>query len=115
MMRASILVLGPLLARCGQAIVSLPGGCSIGARPVDSHILGLQAMGASIRIKNGYIYANAPQGLIGATIVMPQVTVTGCENIMMAAVLAKGITTIQNAAQEPEVVDLANFFNCCRC
>ena len=106
-MRASILVLGPLLARCGEAKVSLPGGCAIGARPVDQHIKGLQAMGAQIRVDNGYIHATASQ-LKGARIVTDMVTVTGTENLMMAAVLADGETIIENAAREPEVVDLAN-------
>jgi UDP-N-acetylglucosamine 1-carboxyvinyltransferase len=107
-MRASVLVLGPLLSRFGEAEVSLPGGCAIGTRPVDQHLKGLQAMGANIRIENGYIKAKAKQ-LQGATIVMDIVTVTGTENIMMAAVLAKGQTIIHNAAREPEVEDLANF------
>ena len=108
-MRASILVLGPLLARCGEARVSLPGGCAIGARPVEQHILGLQAMGAEIHVEHGYIHATAgPGGLRGACIVTDMVTVTGTENLMMAAVLADGETIIENAAREPEVVDLAN-------
>ncbi|MBK7357401.1 UDP-N-acetylglucosamine 1-carboxyvinyltransferase [Propionivibrio sp.] len=106
-MRASILVLGPLLARCGEAKVSLPGGCAIGARPVDQHIKGLQAMGAEIHVENGYILAKASR-LKGARIVTDMVTVTGTENLMMAAVLAEGETVIENAACEPEVVDLAN-------
>ena len=106
-MRASILVLGPLLARCGEAKVSLPGGCAIGARPVDQHIKGLQAMGAQIRVENGYIHASASR-LKGARIVTDMVTVTGTENLMMAAVLADGETIIENAAREPEVVDLVN-------
>jgi len=106
-MRASILVLGPLLARCGSAKVSLPGGCAIGARPVDQHIKGLQAMGAQIHVENGYIHASASR-LKGARIVTDMVTVTGTENLMMAAVLADGETIIENAAREPEVVDLAN-------
>lgn len=109
-MRASVLVLGPLLSRFGEAEVSLPGGCAIGTRPVDQHLKGLQAMGADIRIENGYIKAKAKR-LQGATIVMDMITVTGTENIMMAAVLAKGQTTIHNAAREPEVEDLANFLN----
>ncbi len=109
-MRASVLVLGPLLSRLGEAEVSLPGGCAIGTRPVDQHLKGLQAMGADIRIENGYIKAKAKR-LKGATIVMDIVTVTGTENIMMAAVLAKGQTIIHNAAREPEVEDLANFLN----
>lgn len=109
-MRASILVLGPLLSRFGEAEVSLPGGCAIGTRPVDQHLKGMQAMGATMRIENGYIKAKADK-LTGATIVMDIVTVTGTENIMMAAVLAKGQTIIHNAAREPEVEDLANFLN----
>lgn len=110
-MRASILVLGPLLARFGEAHVSLPGGCAIGPRPVDLHVRGLQAMGADITIENGYIIAKAPKGLHGATILFDTVTVTGTENLMMAAALAKGTTILQNAAREPEVQDLANFLN----
>ena len=105
-MRASVMVLGPLLARCGQAKVSLPGGCAIGARPVDQHVKGLQAMGAAISIEHGYMQASASR-LRGARIVMDLVTVTGTENLMMAAVLAEGETLIENAAREPEVVDLA--------
>lgn len=108
-MRASILVLGPLLSRFGSAEVSLPGGCAIGSRPVDLHLRGLEAMGAEVEIKKGYIHAKAPNGLRGATIVLDKVTVTGSENLMMAAVLAKGRTVLKNAAREPEVVDLANF------
>jgi len=109
-MRASILVLGPLLARCGRAEVSLPGGCAIGARPVDLHLRGMQALGAEVEVKNGYIHARADR-LVGARIVMDTVTVTGTENIMMAATLARGTTVIENAAQEPEVVDLAQCLN----
>lgn len=109
-MRASVLVLGPLLSRFGEAAVSLPGGCAIGTRPVDQHLKGMQAMGAEMRIENGYIKAKAKK-LRGATIVMDIVTVTGTENIMMAAVLAEGQTIIHNAAREPEVEDLANFLN----
>lgn len=109
-MRASVLVLGPLLSRYGRAEVSLPGGCAIGTRPVDQHLKGMQAMGANINIENGYIKADAKQ-LKGAIIVMDIVTVTGTENIMMAAVLAEGQTIIHNAAREPEVSDLANFLN----
>jgi UDP-N-acetylglucosamine 1-carboxyvinyltransferase len=109
-MRASILVLGPLLSRFGQAEVSLPGGCAIGSRPVNLHVHGLQAMGADIAIENGYIKAKAKR-LKGAKLVMDMVTVTGTENLMMAATLAKGTTTIENAAREPEVVDLANCLN----
>lgn len=104
-MRASILVLGPTLARFGEAQVSLPGGCAIGARPVDQHIKGLQAMGAEIVIEHGYVKASGK--LKGARIVCDMVTVTGTENLLMAATLAEGITTIENAAREPEVVDLA--------
>ena len=105
-MRASVLVLGPLLARCGQASVSLPGGCAIGARPVDQHVKGLQAMGARIEVEHGYMNARAER-LHGAHIVMDLVTVTGTENLMMAAVLADGLTVLENAAREPEVTDLA--------
>ncbi len=107
-MRASILVLGPLLSRFGRADVSLPGGCAIGARPVNLHVSSLRAMGADISIDNGYIRARADR-LEGARLVLDTVTVTGTENIMMAAVLADGETVIENAAREPEVVDLANF------
>jgi UDP-N-acetylglucosamine 1-carboxyvinyltransferase len=106
-MRAAILVLGPLLARTGEANISLPGGCAIGVRPVDQHIKGLQAMGANIKIEHGYIHAVAKQ-LEGARIVMDMVTVTGTENLMMAATLATGTTILENAAREPEVIDLAN-------
>ena len=109
-MRASILVLGPLVARFGEADVSLPGGCAIGSRPVDQHIKGLEALGATISVENGYIKARAKR-LKGARIVMDMVTVTGTENIMMAAALAAGTTVIENAAQEPEVLDLANCIN----
>jgi UDP-N-acetylglucosamine 1-carboxyvinyltransferase len=106
-MRASVLALGPLLARCGRAKVSLPGGCGIGARPVDQHIKGLQAMGAKIEIEHGYMNATARR-LKGARIVMDVVTVTGTENLMLAATLAEGTTVLENAAREPEVADLAN-------
>jgi len=106
-MRASIVVLGPLLARHGHADVSLPGGCAIGTRPVDQHIKGLEALGAQIEVEGGYIRARGK--LRGARIVFDMVTVTGTENILMAACLAEGTTIIENAAQEPEVVDLANF------
>ncbi|HQW09624.1 MAG TPA: UDP-N-acetylglucosamine 1-carboxyvinyltransferase [Steroidobacteraceae bacterium] len=109
-MRASILVLGPLIARYGRADVSLPGGCAIGARPVNIHVAGLQAMGADIHIEGGYIRARASR-LKGARLVLETVTVTGTENLMMAAALAEGETVIENAAREPEVVDLANFVN----
>ncbi len=105
-MRASILVLGPLLARFGQARVSLPGGCAIGSRPVDQHIKGLQAMGAHVSVERGYIIAKTPR-LQGAKITTDMVTVTGTENLLMAATLAEGETVLENAAQEPEVVDLA--------
>ncbi len=107
-MRASILVLGPLVARFGRADVSLPGGCAIGARPVNIHVAGLQAMGAEIQIEGGYIRARAGR-LKGAHLVLEAVTVTGTENLMMAATLADGETVLENAAREPEVVDLANF------
>ncbi|MEA3554053.1 MAG: UDP-N-acetylglucosamine 1-carboxyvinyltransferase [Campylobacterota bacterium] len=105
-MRASILVLGPLLARFGHCEVSLPGGCAIGQRPVDLHLKALEQMGATIEIKNGYIKAKAPNGLKGTTIVFDKITVTGTENILMAAALAHGETTIINAAKEPEVIQL---------
>ncbi|HEY4698562.1 MAG TPA: UDP-N-acetylglucosamine 1-carboxyvinyltransferase [Gallionella sp.] len=112
-MRASILVLGPLLARFGEARVSLPGGCAIGSRPVDLHIKGLQAMGAEIHIEHGYIHAQVPRGnvggrLKGARIFFDLVSVTGTENLMMAAALADGVTVLENAAREPEVIDLAH-------
>lgn len=108
-MRASILVLGPLLSRFGEAEVSFPGGCAIGSRPVDLHLRGLEAMGAEIDIEDGYIKARARQGLRGATIFMETVTVGGTENLLMAATLADGETVLENAAKEPEIVDLANF------
>ncbi len=107
-MRASILVLGPLVARFGEAAVSLPGGCAIGARPVNLHVQGLQAMGARVVVENGFILARADR-LVGAHIVFDTVTVTGTENLMMAAVLADGETVLENAAREPEVMDLASF------
>ncbi len=107
-MRASILVLGPLVARFGEADVSLPGGCAIGARPVNLHVAGLQSMGADVTVENGYIKARADR-LQGAHIVFDTVTVTGTENLLMAAVLADGETVLENAAREPEVIDLANF------
>jgi UDP-N-acetylglucosamine 1-carboxyvinyltransferase len=106
-MRASILVLGPLVARCGETRVSLPGGCAIGARPVDQHIKGLQAMGAEVVVEHGYVHARASR-LKGARIVPDMVTVTGTENLLMAACLAEGETVIKNAAREPEVLDLAH-------
>lgn len=110
-MRASILVLGPLLSRFGQAKVSLPGGCAIGTRPVDIHINGLSQLGADIELTEGYIYAKAPNGLKGATISMPVISVTATENLMMAACLAKGTTLLVNAAREPEIIDLAVCLN----
>ncbi|MDG4812445.1 UDP-N-acetylglucosamine 1-carboxyvinyltransferase [Hydrogenovibrio sp. 3SP14C1] len=109
-MRASILTMGPLLARFGEAKVSLPGGCAIGSRPVNIHIEGMQKMGAEIKVEQGYIIATADR-LVGADITMEPVTVTGTENLLMAAVLAEGRTTLRNAAKEPEVSDLANFLN----
>ncbi|MEM9383611.1 MAG: UDP-N-acetylglucosamine 1-carboxyvinyltransferase [Pseudomonadota bacterium] len=110
-MRASILVLGPLLARFGRADVSLPGGCAIGARPVDLHVSGLRRLGAEVTVEGGYIRARAPKGLLGNTIVFDTVTVTGTENLMMAAVFAKGETVLENAAREPEVTALAEFLS----
>ncbi len=111
-MRASILVLGPLLAHFGRAEVSLPGGCAIGTRPVDLHLRGLEAMGAEVEVANGYVYASVPGGrLKGTRLVLDTVTVTGTENLMMAAALADGTTIIENAAREPEVVDLADCLN----
>ncbi|MBQ26145.1 UDP-N-acetylglucosamine 1-carboxyvinyltransferase [Alcanivorax sp.] len=110
-MRASILVLGPMVAHFGKASVSLPGGCAIGSRPVDIHLRGLEAMGADIEVANGYVNASVDGRLKGARIVMDVVTVTGTENLMMAAALAEGTTYLENAAREPEVVDLANFIN----
>ncbi|MDD3448766.1 MAG: UDP-N-acetylglucosamine 1-carboxyvinyltransferase, partial [Gammaproteobacteria bacterium] len=107
-MRASILVLGPLLARFGRAEVSLPGGCAIGSRPVNLHLQGLEAMGAEVRVENGYIRAHVNGRLKGAHLFLDNVTVTGTENLMMAAALARGTTVIENAAREPEVEDLAN-------
>ena len=109
-MRASILVLGPLVARYGAADVSLPGGCAIGSRPVNLHVKGLQSLGADISVENGYIKARAKR-LVGNRLVMDMITVTGTENLMMAAALASGESVIENAAREPEVVDLANFIN----
>ena len=110
-MRASILVLGPLLAHFGEAHVSLPGGCAIGSRPVDIHLKGLEAMGAKIVVDGGYIHAYAKNGLRGARFFMDTVTVTGTENLMMAATLAKGRTVLENCAKEPEITDLANCLN----
>lgn len=107
-MRASILVLGPLVARTGEATVSLPGGCAIGTRPIDLHLKALEALGAEIELESGYVRASAPDGLKGGTIRFPFVSVGATENALMAATLAKGVTTIENAAREPEIVDLAN-------
>jgi UDP-N-acetylglucosamine 1-carboxyvinyltransferase len=110
-MRASSLVLGPLVARTGRARVSLPGGCAIGARPINLHVSGLERLGASVRQEHGYIEAEAPRGLRGAAVVFDRITVTGTEDLLMAAVLAEGETVIDNAAREPEVVDLAALLN----
>jgi UDP-N-acetylglucosamine 1-carboxyvinyltransferase len=106
-MRASILVLGPLLAREGAAMVSLPGGCAIGARPVDLHLMALEKLGATLELRDGYVHAAAPKGLTGARVEFPIVSVGATENLLMAATLAKGTTVVANAAQEPEIVDLA--------
>jgi UDP-N-acetylglucosamine 1-carboxyvinyltransferase len=108
-MRASILVLGPLVARYGKAKVAMPGGCNIGHRKIDIHLSGLQALGAEIRIESGFVIAEARKGLTGTTVNLPIPSVGATENLLMAAVLARGITEIENAAREPEVVDLANF------
>ena len=110
-MRASFLVLGPLVAKYGRAEVSLPGGCAIGSRPVDQHLKGLEVLGAQVSVIDGYVHAEAPDGLVGADVYMDLVTVGGTENLMMAACLAKGTTRLQNCAREPEVVDLGNFLN----
>ena len=110
-MRASILVLGPLLARYGNAKVSLPGGCAIGSRPVDLHLKAMEALGANIEVENGYVHASIDGRLKGGEVVFDMVTVGGTENILMAAVLAEGVTTIRNAACEPEITDLANMLN----
>jgi UDP-N-acetylglucosamine 1-carboxyvinyltransferase len=110
-MRASFLVLGPLLARVREATVSLPGGCAIGARPVDLHLKGLGAMGARIEIAGGYVLARAPEGLKGTEFVFPTVSVGATENLLMAAVLAQGQTVLGNAAREPEIVDLGQCLN----
>ncbi|MDH3843464.1 MAG: UDP-N-acetylglucosamine 1-carboxyvinyltransferase, partial [Myxococcales bacterium] len=111
-MRASVLVLGPLVARCGRAIVSLPGGCAIGARPIDQHLQGLAAMGAEVELKHGYVEVTVPgRRLRGSDITLDFPTHTGTENLMCAAVLAKGRTTITNAAREPEVEELARVLN----
>ena len=106
-MRASILVLGPMLARAGQAVASLPGGCAIGARPVDLHLKAMEALGAQIELRDGYVHAKAPQGLKGATIEFPFVSVGATENALLAATLARGTTILKQAAREPEIVDLA--------
>lgn len=110
-MRASVLVMGSLLGRFSEVSVSLPGGCAIGARPIDQHLKGFEAMGAKITIQDGFVHAKAPNGLKGANIIMDMVTVTGTENLLMAAVLAKGTTVLENAAREPEVDDLAYMLN----
>ncbi len=110
-MRASFLVMGPMLARFGAAEVSLPGGCAIGSRPVDQHLKGFAALGAEIDVEDGYVRAQAPNGLTGAEVIMDLVPVGGTENVMMAAVLAHGKTVLKNAAREPEIVDLGNFLN----
>lgn len=110
-MRASVLVMGPLLGRFGEVSVSLPGGCAIGARPIDQHLKGFEAMGATITMTDGFVHAKAEDGLKGARIVMDMVTVTGTENLLTAAVLADGETILENAAREPEVDDLANMLN----
>jgi UDP-N-acetylglucosamine 1-carboxyvinyltransferase len=110
-MRASILVLGPLLTRFGRCTVSLPGGCAIGVRPIDLHLKGMEALGANITLQDGYVYATASHGLKGAEFEFPTVTVTGTENILMAATLADGVTILKNVAKEPEIVDLANCLN----
>jgi UDP-N-acetylglucosamine 1-carboxyvinyltransferase len=107
-MRASILVLGPMLARAGQAVVSLPGGCAIGARPVDLHLKAMEALGAEIELREGYVHAKAPRGLRGAIIEFPFVSVGATENALLAATLAKGTTVLKHAAREPEIVDLAH-------
>ncbi len=107
-MRASVLVLGPLVARHGRARVSLPGGCAIGTRPIDLHLKGLQTLGAEIELEGGYVSARAPQGLVGARVVFPTVSVGATENLLMAATLARGATVLVNAAREPEITDLAN-------
>ncbi len=110
-MRASVLVLGPLVARAGEAHVSLPGGCAIGTRPIDLHLKGLEALGAEIILEEGYVHAKAPNGLTGATFTFPVISVTGTENLLMAATLAKGQTRLINAAREPEIGDLAHCLN----
>ena len=112
-MRASVLCLGPLLARLGEAKVSLPGGCAIGARPVDQHLSALEKMGAVFDLENGYIHGRCPEGLHGARIRFDMPTVGGTENVLMAACLAEGETVLENVAREPEIVDLANFLIRC--
>src|SRR6185312_12075920 len=107
-MRASVLVLGPLVARCGRSRVSLPGGCAIGTRPVDLHLKGLERLGAEVTLSEGYIEARAPKGLRGAEFVFPSVSAGATENLLMAATLAEGETVLINAAREPEITDLAN-------
>ena len=110
-MRASTAVLGPLLSRFGKAVVAMPGGCNIGARKIDMHILGLEALGVDFKIDHGNIHASAPHGLKGATVTLAFASVGATENLMMASVFAEGTTTIDNAAREPEIVDLANLLN----
>ena len=110
-MRASFLIMGPLLARCGQAKISLPGGCAIGTRPIDLHLKGFEALGAEIKIGHGFIEATAPEGLKGAKIYLDFPSVGATENILMAAAMADGVTVLENPAQEPEIVDLANYLN----
>ena len=110
-MRASFLIMGPLLARCGQAKISLPGGCAIGTRPIDLHLKGFEALGAKIKIGHGFIEATAPEGLKGAKIYLDFPSVGATENILMAASMADGVTVLENPAQEPEIVDLANYLN----
>src|SRR5205085_575418 len=112
-MRASVLALGPLVARFGKAKVSLPGGCAIGTRPIDLHLEALKLLGAQVRLESGYVVARAPKGgrLIGSDVEFPKVTVTGTENLLMAATLARGTTTLRNAAREPEITDLADLLN----
>ena len=110
-MRASTAVLGPLLARFGEAVVAMPGGCNIGARKIDLHILGLEALGVKFSVEHGYIHATTPNGIIGANVLLEFASVGATENLMMASVHAKGTTVIDNAAREPEIVDLANLLN----
>lgn len=110
-MRASVLVLGPLLARFGHAKVAMPGGCAIGSRPIDQHLKGFEAMGAKIHVGNGYVEAHVPEKLVGARIYLDFPSVGATENLIMAAALAEGTTVIENCAREPEIVDLANYIN----